>query len=65
MLYTQKNIKEFYVQMKKKTLEKGLIRASKGSYSSPVFMVMNEAEKQQIKARMDITYKRTHSILKN
>jgi len=29
----------------KELLEEGLIRPSKGSYSSPTFMVMNEAEK--------------------
>jgi len=44
MLYTPKDIKELFVQIKK-LLEKGLIRPSKGSYSSPAFMVINEAEK--------------------
>ena len=40
----------------KKLLEKGLIRLFKGSYSSPAFMVMNEAEKRRNKAGIVINY---------
>jgi len=36
MLYTPEDIKEFSVQIEE-LLEKGLIRASKGSYYSPAF----------------------------
>ena len=49
MLYSPEDIKEFSVQIKD-LLEKGLIRPSKGSYSSPAFMVMkqkNEEIKQE------------------
>ena len=51
MLYTPEDIKEFSIQIKK-LLEKGLTRPSKGSYSSPAFMAMNEGEKRRNKARM-------------
>ena len=44
MFYTPEDIKEFSIQIKE-LLEKGLIRPSKGTYSSPSFTVMNEAEK--------------------
>ena len=45
MLYTTEDIKEFFVQIKA-LLEKCLIRPSEQSYSSPAFMVTNEAEKR-------------------
>jgi len=57
MLYTAEDIKEFFVPIKK-LLEKGLIRPSKGSYSSPAFMVINEVEKRQNKVSMVINYKK-------
>ena len=57
MLYMAKDIREFSIQIKE-LLDKSLIRPSKGSYSSPAFMVMNEAEKRRNKARMMINYKK-------
>jgi len=63
MLYTPEDIKEFSVQINE-LLEKGLIRPSKGSYSSPAFMVMNEAEKRRNKARMVINYKKLNQFTK-
>jgi len=48
MLYIPKDIKEFSVQIKE-LLKKGLIRPSKGSYSSPAFMVVNKVENEEIK----------------
>ena len=64
ILYTPEDKREFSVQIKE-LLEKGLIRPSKRSYSSPAFMVMNEAEKRRNKARMVINYKKTPPIYKN
>jgi len=46
-------------------LQKDLIRPSKGSYSSPTFIVTNEAEKRINKERMIINYKKAQSIYKN
>ena len=57
MLYSPEDIKEFLIQIKE-LLDKSLIRPSKGSYSSPAFMVMNEVEKRRNKARMVINYKK-------
>ena len=48
LLYSPEDIKEFSIQIKE-LLENNLIRPSKGSYSSSAFMVMNEAEKEEIK----------------
>ena len=48
MLYSPEDTKEFSIQIKE-LLDKSLIRPSKGSYSSSAFMVMNEAEKEEIK----------------
>ena len=62
MLHTPKDIREFSVQIKE-LLEKGLIRPSKGSYSSPAFMIMNEAKKRRNKARMVINYKKNSTNL--
>ena len=55
MLYTPEDIKEFSIQFKE-LLEEGLIRPSKGSYSFPAFMVMNEAKKRINKVRMVINF---------
>jgi len=63
MLYTPEDIKEFSVQIKE-LLEKGLIGQSKGSYSSPAFMVMNEVEKRRNKARMVINFKKLNQFTK-
>ena len=48
MLYIPKDVNEFSVQIKE-LLEKGLIRPSKGSYSSPAFMVVNKVKNEKIK----------------
>ena len=63
MLYTPEDIKEFSVQIKE-LLEKGLIRPSKGSYSSPAFMVRNEVERRINKARVVINYKKLNQFTK-
>ena len=63
MLYTPEDIKEFSMQIKER-LKKSLIRPSKGSYSSPSFMVMNEAEKRRNKAIMVINYKKLNQFTK-
>jgi len=63
MVYTPEDIKEFSIQIKE-LLEKRLIRPSKGSYSSPAFMAMNEVEKTRNKARMVINYKKLNQFTK-
>ena len=63
MLYTPDDIKEFSIQIKE-LLEKGLVRPSKGSYSSPAFMIMNEAEKRRNKVRIVINYKKLNQFTK-
>ena len=64
MLYSEEDIKEFSIQIKD-LLEKGLIRQSSGAYSSPAFMVVNEAERRRGKARIVINYKKTKSVYQN
>ena len=63
MLYSE-DIKEFAVQIIE-LLQKDLIRHSKGSYSSPTFIVINEVEKWINKAKMVINYKKAQLIYKN
>ena len=63
MLYSEENIKEFSTQIKE-LLEKGLIRPSNGAYSSPAFMVMNEAERRWGNTRMVINYKKLNQFTK-
>ena len=63
MLYTPEDIKEFSIQINE-LLKKWLIRPTKGSYSSPAFMVMNKAEKRRNKARMIIKDKKPNQFTK-
>ena len=60
---TLEDIKEFSLQIKE-LLKKGLIRPSKGSCSSPAYMVMNETEKRRNKARMIINYEKLNQFTK-
>ena len=63
ILHTPEDIKEFSVKIKE-LLEKGLMRPSKGRYSSPAFVVMNEAEKRSNKERILINYKKINKFTK-
>ena len=64
MLYSKEAIKEFSIQINE-LLEKGQIRPSNGTYSSPAFMVVNEAERRSGNVRMVISYKKTKSVYKD
>ena len=64
MIYTKAEIEEFDKQIKE-LLDRKLIRKSFSPFSSPAFMVMNEAEKKRKKARMVINYKRLNHFTKS
>ena len=57
MVSTHQDIQEFDKQIKE-LLDKGLIRNSKNSHTSPAFMVRNHNEKKERKARIVINYKK-------
>ena len=63
MLYSEDDIKEFSIQIKE-LLERGLIRPSNGAYSSPAFIVVNEAERRRGETRMAINYKKLNQFTK-
>ena len=57
MVYTHQDIQEFDKQIKE-LLDKGLIRNSRSSHTSPAFMVRNYAEEKRGKATMVINFKK-------
>jgi len=57
MAYTHQDIQDFNKQIKE-LLDKGLIKKSKSSHTSPACMVKNHAEEKREKARMVINYKK-------
>jgi len=59
MVYTHQDIQEFDTQIKE-LLDKGLIKNSGSSHTSPAFMVRNHAEEKREKARMVIKYKKVN-----
>lgn len=63
MLYSEDDIKEFSIQIKE-LLNKRLIKPSNGAYSSPAFLIFNEAEKRRGQARMIINYKKLNQFTK-
>ena len=60
MVYTHQDIQEFNKQIKE-LLDKGLIRNSKSSHTSPAFMVRNHVEEKKGKVRMVINYKKLNN----
>ena len=63
MLYAPEDLNELSIQIKE-LLEKGLICPLKGSYSSPTFMVVNEAESRRNKDGMVINFKKLNQFAK-
>ena len=56
MMYAHQDIQKF--DKIEELLDKGLIRNSKSSHTSPAFVVRNHAEEKRGKARMVINYKK-------
>ena len=57
IIYTHQDIQEFNKQIKE-LLDKGLIKNSKSSHTSPAFIIRNHAGERRGKARMVINYKK-------